>query len=221
MGAWTSNRGYFNIRRVKNGTLDFAFYMAGTKVFLLSFVILSKIKSLGEFSMRVFNNPIHYYPGTPIRMVPGDVLYSHKTALSSLVVGHSGIVGEDFRIYHVNKWGDKGHVDQMPIYLSRHKIGEKLTILRANNSCEARNAAKWAMENIESVSTYAYTRDLQVIEKNYCSKYVWQAFHFGSGGKIDLTGNTIHLTLKRYIMPAQIYRNLGKIAMFDYDFHMQ
>ncbi|WP_087973971.1 hypothetical protein [Oceanobacillus rekensis] len=168
--------------------------------------------------MRELNNRTHYYPGTSIRMIPGDVLYSHKTALSSLVVGHSGIVGEDYRIYHVNKLGSKGHADRIPTYLSRHKIGEKLTILRGNNSDEARNAAKWAKDNIDSASTYSYTRDLQDVEKNYCSKYVWQAFYFGSGGKKDLTSRTLHQTLKRYIKPAQIYRSLEKIGMFDYDF---
>ena len=170
--------------------------------------------------MKESNNLIYYYPGTSIRMIPGDVLYSHKTALSSLVVGHSGIVGEDYLVYHVNKWGRKGHADQMPIYLSRHKVGEKLTILRANNPGEARNAAKWAKENIKRVRMYSYTRDLQDLGKNYCSKYVWQAFYFGSSGTNDLCNNGFHQASKQFIMPAQIYRNLDKIGIFDYDFRM-
>ncbi|MFC4024160.1 hypothetical protein ACFOUV_10180 [Oceanobacillus longus] len=171
--------------------------------------------------MKESNDSIPNYPGTSIRMIPGDVLYSHKTALSSLVVGHSGIVGEDFYIYHVNKWGKKGHADRMPIYLSRHKSGEKLTVLRASHSNHAINAAKWAKQNIESVESYYYTRDLNDLTKNYCSKFVWQAFYFGSEGKVDLTGHRLHVASKYYIMPAQIYHNLEKIGVFDYDIRVK
>ncbi|WP_067730470.1 C40 family peptidase [Oceanobacillus damuensis] len=165
-----------------------------------------------------FNEPIHFYPGTPIRMIPGDVLYSHKTALSSLVVGHSGIVGEDFRIYHVNRWGKNGHADSMRVYLSRHKKGEKLTVLRSADPDEARNAAKWAKQHIGEIKTYHYTRDLNDLENNYCSKFVWQAFYFGNDRQINLTGLSFTPSSKKFIMPAQIYRNLNKVSMFDYDF---
>ncbi|WP_249872248.1 hypothetical protein [Oceanobacillus saliphilus] len=164
------------------------------------------------------DDSIHYYPGTPIQMIPGDVLYSHKTALSSLIVGHSGIVGEDFRIYHVNKWGEIGHADSMPIYLSRHKTGEKLTVLRSPHPDEARNAAQWAKQHIRKIKTYHYTRDLNDLEQNYCSKFVWQAFYFGNENTINLTGLSFNHSFKKYIMPGQIYRNLNKVSMFDYDF---
>ncbi|WP_010648937.1 hypothetical protein [Oceanobacillus massiliensis] len=166
-------------------------------------------------------NKIHYYPGTPIRMLPGDVLYSHKTALSSFLVGHSGIVGLDYRIYHVNKWGKKGHADEMPTYLSRHKPGERLTILRSDDTIKAKKAAEWAMEHIGYVGSYVYTSDLKDIENNYCSKFVWQAFYFGNDGQVDLTVRAITEGAHRYIMPAEIYRNLIKIGIFDYDVHMR
>lgn len=163
----------------------------------------------------VSDDPIHRYPGTTILMVPGDVLYSHKHAISSFIVGHTAIIGEDFRIYHVNKWGSSGHADSMPIYLSRHKRNEKLTILRHGNSDEARQAARWAKQYREQVAAYHYKRDLNDIGKNYCSKFIWQAFYFGNDGKVDLTGRSLPTVLKRYIMPFQIYRNLTKIGSFE------
>lgn len=153
-----------------------------------------------------------YYPGTKIVMIPGDVLYSHKTAISSLVVGHSGIVGEDFRIYHVNRWGRFGHADKMSVYLSRHKPGEKLTILRYEFAEDASKAARWAKQHIQDVEKYAYTRDLTDYRKNYCSKFVWQAFYFGS--KVDLTSYAAKRPLNRFIKPFQIYQRMGKIAAF-------
>ncbi|QGS67747.1 hypothetical protein CV093_00110 [Oceanobacillus sp. 143] len=105
---------------------------------------------------------VHHYPDTSILMVPGDLLYSHKKAFSSFLVGHVGLIGEDYRIYHVNRWGNKGHADSMPIYLSRHKKGEKLTILRFDNQTIAKEAASWAKANIGSIEVYKYTRIWQI-----------------------------------------------------------
>ncbi|WP_373894482.1 hypothetical protein ACUL41_19110 [Virgibacillus natechei] len=160
------------------------------------------------------DDPVHIYPGTTILMQPGDVIYSHKLALSSFIVGHEGIVGENFKIYHVNGRGSYGHSDSMPIYLSRHKKGEKLTVLRYEEAVIARKAAKWAKRNIEQVRKYMYTRSLADIERNYCSKYIWQAYYFGSEDNIDLTSRGIGATSKRYITPTQIYRNLMKVGSF-------
>jgi len=164
--------------------------------------------------MKDKEDTLHYYPGTSILKVPGDVLYSHKTAISSLIVGHSGIVGEDFRIYHVNRWGSYGHADSMPVYLSRHKSGEKLTILRYESAEEARKAARWAQQHIDYIESYYYTRDLEDLKKNYCSKFVWQAFFFGSKGDVDLVSGTSKRPLKRFIKPFQIYQSMKEIGSF-------
>jgi len=142
------------------------------------------------------------------------VLYSHKTAFSSFAVGHTAIIGEDFRIYHINRWGKKGHSDSMPIYLSRHKKGEKLTILRFEDSETARKAAKWARQHIDRVVKYIYTRNIADIENNYCSKYVWQAYFFGNEERVDLTARGINSKSKRFITPSGLYRKLRKIGDF-------
>ena len=157
----------------------------------------------------------HYYPGTTIKMQPGDVLYSHKYALSSFLVGHTGIVGTNYRIYHVNRWKEFGHADSMLIYLSRHRNGERLTILRHANEQEAVQAAKWAMQHYDRVTGYTYTRDLTELERNYCSKFTWQAFYFGTEGKVDLLQEEKRKPFKSFVMPGVIYRRLEKIASFE------
>ena len=160
-------------------------------------------------------DPVHLYPGTNLRMFPGDILYSHKYAFSSFLVGHTAIVGENFRIYHVNRWQPFGHADSMPIYLSRHKKREKLTVLRHDNEKEARNAARWAMDNYDWVKRYVYYRDLRDIENNYCSKFVWQAFYFGNDEKVNLLKAGHWKFLKRFVMPGSIYRRFKSIARFE------
>lgn len=157
----------------------------------------------------------HYYPGTSIRMQPGDVLYSHKYAFSSILVGHTGLVGTNFRIYHVNRWKPFGHSDSMPIYLSRHRKGEKITILRHSNEKEAKQAAQWAMQNYDHVKRYNYNQGLRSLEDNYCSKFTWQAFYFGTNGKVDLLRNRNRKSLVGYVMPGFIYRRLPKISCFQ------
>lgn len=157
----------------------------------------------------------HYYPGTSVQMVPGDVLYSHKYAFSSFLAGHTAIVGTNFRIYHVNRWSPLGHADSMPIYLSRHKKGEKLTILRHPDKKEAKQAAVWAMQHYDRVKRYIYVRDLREFGDNYCSKFTWQAFYFGTDGKVDLLQKKNRKTLHQYVKPGSLYRRLPKIARFE------
>ncbi|RDW16816.1 hypothetical protein [Oceanobacillus chungangensis] len=161
------------------------------------------------------DDSVPLYPDTTIKMLPGDVLYSHKLAFSSVIVGHVGMVGEDCRIYHVNRWGNKGHADRMSVYLSRHKKGEKLTILRFSDKKIAKEAACWAKANIGSIEAYKYTRDLADIKINYCSKYIWQAYYFGTTLNVDLLGNNLDAEKKRYITPSGIFRRLEVVGSFQ------
>ncbi|MFD1851228.1 hypothetical protein [Oceanobacillus bengalensis] len=164
--------------------------------------------------MHTTDDPIHLYPNTSIQIVPGDLLYSHKVAYSSFLVGHEAIIGMNYRIYHVNRWGNIGHSDSMPIYLSRHKPLEKLTILRFPDADKAKNAAKWAMLHIDRVEKYTFDRDLDSIENNYCSKYIWQAYYFGNNQNFDLYGRDTNPIKRRYVTPSQLYRKFEVVGSF-------
>ncbi|MBN6205918.1 hypothetical protein JYK21_05595 [Ralstonia pickettii] len=170
---------------------------------------------MNEQKKREDEDPVHFYPGTAIRMFPGDILYSHKYAFSSFLVGHIAIIGENYRIYHINRWKPYGHADSMPVYLSRHKKGEKLTILRHPQREEAKKAAKWTMQNYDQIKRYIFTRDLLDLKNNYCSKFIWQAFYFGNEGKSDLLKQGNRKILKQYVMPGLLYRKFKKIASFN------
>lgn len=122
------------------------------------------------------------YPGTNIQMKAGDVLYSSKSlGTSTWGVGHVGIVGTDYNVYHVNKIENRGLSDGLYLYMSRHRPGEKLTILRPRGGYGTR-AALWAENNYSRVTQYQInTARLSTISPNYCSKFVWQAFYYGEG----------------------------------------
>lgn len=159
-------------------------------------------------------DPVHFYPGTGIRMLPGDILYSHKYAFSSFLVGHIAIIGENLRIYHINRWKPYGHADSMPIYLSRHKKGEKLTVLRHLHQEEAVKAARWAMQNYNQIERYIFVKDLLDLRNNYCSKFIWQAFYFGNDKKVDLLRQDNRKTFKQFAMPGLLYRKFKRISCF-------
>src|SRR5699024_6036026 len=124
------------------------------------------------------------------------------------------IIGKNYRIYHVNRRKPFGHADSMPTYLSRHKKGEKLTILRYKNKEEARNAAAWAIQHYDEVKRYIFVRELLGLETNYCSKFIWQAFYFGNDRKLDLLRRKPRKTFRQFVMPGFLYRKFTKIAHF-------
>lgn len=134
-------------------------------------------------------DPDSTYPGTNIRVRVGDVLYSSKAlGGSTKIVGHVGIMGPDYRIYHVNPVTDKnqgegGKRDTIYNYQRRHDPGESIAVYRATHG---RNAAYWAQDNYSSVTNYYIpwaswdNFQLKTINPNYCSKFIWQAFYYGN-----------------------------------------
>ncbi|MGW8960070.1 hypothetical protein [Paenibacillus sp. NPDC055715] len=128
------------------------------------------------------------YPGTNIRVRVGDVLYSSKAlGGSAMIVGHVGIIGPDYMVYHVNavndNQGEGGKRDTISYYQTRHYPNEKIDVFRA---AHGRNAAYWAKNNYSSVTSYhipLYSWDnyqLKTMNLNYCSKFIWQAFYYGN-----------------------------------------
>ncbi|NKQ19806.1 hypothetical protein [Brevibacillus laterosporus] len=142
------------------------------------------------------------YPGTTLSMKVGDVLYSSKTlGGSTQIVGHVGIIGPDFLVYHVTPaTGTKGGgvADTITNYMSRHGKGETIEVYQYRSSSSA-NAAKWAKNNYSRVTEYKISiAKLSQKNPNYCSKFLWQAFYYGAGEDIvgydlsDTQVTTIH-----------------------------
>lgn len=147
------------------------------------------------------SSPTHtdkpYYPGTSERMQPGDVIYSSK-GWSTFLAGHAGIVGHDYKMYHSHPQG--GFADTLPAYLSRHKFGSTLTVLRPKEGNE--EAAEWVMNNVWLVEKYFFDLRLDNVYTNYCTKFIWQAFwHSGCG---DITSRNLTINKLAWIYPLGI-----------------
>lgn len=138
-----------------------------------------------------------FYPNTEVKMEPGDVIYSSK-GWSTFLAGHAGIIGKDLKIYHSHPKG--GFADSLPGYLSRHKFGTSLTVLRPKK--DGQKAAEWAKNNVGLVERYFFDPRLGGIAINYCTKFIWQAFwHSGSG---DITGRGRTIKSLSWIYPIAI-----------------
>ncbi|WKL02421.1 hypothetical protein Q0F98_40755 [Paenibacillus amylolyticus] len=120
------------------------------------------------------------YPGTNIKMQVGDILYSSKSNESTYFVGHVGIVGSDYKIYHVTPARNGGAASDMTSYVRLHKSGEKLSIYTPRDGRGVK-AAAWAKSNYSRATKYLINPldKLSVMTPNYCSKFLWQAFYYG------------------------------------------
>lgn len=154
-----------------------------------SFLSLNPVDVIEDSIISPFGLEGPTYPGTNIPMRAGDVLYSSKTlGSSSQIVGHVGIVGSDYRVYHVTpaKNVNGGVADGVYTYMNRHGSAETITIYR-HRLAYGVAAAAWAENNYSRVTNYFINpfSFLSTISPNYCSKFLWQAFYYGDG--IDIT----------------------------------
>lgn len=140
-------------------------------------------------------------------MQAGDILYS-SIGRSTYYVGHSVIIGTDYLIKEAIPGKPSGHTLTIEQFWGRHREGDRITLLRADEG--AHEAAKWATENLGKVQDYFIGNfDINNIEKNYCSKFIVQAYYYGANVKLTNC-------LNRFISPQYLKRTpkLEKIAVF-------
>lgn len=140
-------------------------------------------------------------------MLPGDILYS-TIGRSTYFVGHSVIVGTDFLMKESIPGKPSGHELTPLQFWHRHRSGDKITLLRSKVG--AFEAADWATENLHLIQDYnVLNTDFHTIRKNYCSKWIVQAYYFGADVKLTDYVN-------RFISPQHFKRTekLMKIAVF-------
>ena len=140
-------------------------------------------------------------------MQPGDILYS-TIGRSTYYVGHSVIVGTDCLIKESIPGKPSGHTLTIEQFWNRHNAGDKITLLRASEG--ANEAAAWATDNLDKVQDYFVGNvDISNIEKNYCSKFIVQAYYYGANVKLTNC-------LNRFISPQylKITPKLEKVAIF-------
>ncbi|GGM33386.1 hypothetical protein GCM10011351_19280 [Paraliobacillus quinghaiensis] len=150
---------------------------------------------------------------TTIPIQPGDIIYSSKS-LSTLLVGHCAIVGQDYHIYHSHPKG--AFSDTLKQFISRHKNKGKITLLRSPHGAEI--IAKWAQENICEVQNYLFHPQLGNKKMNYCSKFIWQAYWHALEEDItgnDLTIKSIKLIRTPYIRHSPYLTEIGTWRIVD------
>lgn len=171
---------------------------------LLAVVLLPSTSFAGLIAPQYMPGP--EYPGTNIEIKPGDIIYSPK-GKSTYFVGHLGIVGTDYRVYHSHPLASDGSfVDTIDDYIGRFEVGDEFSLLRPRFA-DATKAAKMAMALINDIQRYALDINLGDVANNYCSKFVWQAYYYSSF--TDITGNYNDYSTRDYILPSQIKNASG------------
>jgi len=153
-------------------------------------------------------NKTRTYPYSNIEMLPGDILYS-TIGRSTYYVGHIVIVGTDYLMKEAIPGKPSGHMLTAEQFWHRHRKGDKITLLRSKVG--AKEAAKWAKEHLQFVKDYTILNHrIETLEKNYCSKWIVQAYYYGAN--VKLIDN-----LNQFIPPQHFKRTkkLDKIAVFS------
>lgn len=167
------------------------------------------------------NAATEYYPGTKVKVSAGDVLYSSK-GFDSYFVGHVAIVGNDGKIYHSTPAVSSGAIgESLTDYLKRFST-DPIRVYRYNPKgqmgpfLEPTNAGKWAQNNYSKVEKYSIlgTVKMNDVTKNYCSKFVWQAYKFGANVSIDTPyhGHYMSPDAKTFFAPSEINFSQGSNA---------
>jgi hypothetical protein len=171
---------------------------------ILSLMVLPNfaLAETDEVEPQDIGNPL--YPGTNIEMQVGDVLYSPKS-WSTYWVGHIGIVGTDFKVYHSHPESPYKFGDTIVDYVDRHKNGDRIDVMRSVNSdLDVKVAAQWAMNRLSSINTYDVTnKQLWNVADNYCSKFIWQAFYY-THNRYDITGSGLTDQDSKIVAPSAI-----------------
>lgn len=148
------------------------------------------------------------YPFSNVQMLPGDILYS-SISRSTYYVGHIVIIGKNFFVKEAVPGRPAGHRLTIEQFWNRHNKNDKIILLRSKYG--SNEAARWATNYLHYVKDYHLGNyNIHTIQKNYCSKFVAQAYYHGANIKLTTW-------LNRFISPQffMITKTLSKIALFQ------
>lgn len=172
------------------------------KKYIFSFLLLAFI------SIILLGDPIEskaatYYPGTYIEAKPGDIIYSPKS-IGTFYAGHVAIVSHDLNVYHSYNDSDGKRADSISYYINELFKDEDVLIRRYNGSenIDLENVGGMATSVWNNIERYAFNSELSNMSDNYCSKFVWQAFHFATGLDILNKGYSYYNDYT-YILPDE------------------
>lgn len=138
-----------------------------------------------------------------MKLEPGDIVYTPSSE-STYYAGHMGIIGLDGKVYHVHPYGPV-FADSLEWYLTRFYEGDRFIVFRSRLNQAGQRAAEWVHEHYKQVKFYRLQTNLRSIERNYCSKFVYQAYQFTTG--LDLWSRRFTRFNQGYIYPFRIERS--------------
>ncbi|NMI06595.1 hypothetical protein HF638_21650 [Paenibacillus sp. SZ31] len=138
-----------------------------------------------------------------MKLEPGDIVYTPSSE-STYYAGHMGIIGLDGKVYHVHPYGPV-FADSLDWYLTRFYEGDRFIVFRSRLNEAGMKAAGWVQEHYKQVKFYRLQTNLRSIERNYCSKFIYQAYQFTSG--LDLWSRKFTRMNQGYIYPFRIERS--------------
>ncbi|MEK3824167.1 MULTISPECIES: hypothetical protein [Paenibacillus] len=138
-----------------------------------------------------------------LKLEPGDIVYTPSSE-STYYAGHMGIIGLDGKVYHVHPYGPV-FADTLDWYLTRFYEGDRFIVFRSKLHQVGMRAAEWVQEHYKQVKFYRLQTNLLSVERNYCSKFIYQAYKFTSG--LDLWGRKFAKLKQGFIYPFRIERS--------------
>ncbi|WP_340398751.1 hypothetical protein [Paenibacillus sp. FSL H8-0079] len=138
-----------------------------------------------------------------MKLEPGDIVYTPSSE-STYYAGHMGIIGLDGKVYHVHPYGPV-FADSLDWYLTRFYEGDRFIVFRSRLNEAGMKAAGWVQDHYKQVKFYRLQTNLRSIERNYCSKFIYQAYQFTSG--LDLWSRKFTRMNQGYIYPFRIERS--------------
>ncbi|MEI2280449.1 hypothetical protein [Paenibacillus polysaccharolyticus] len=138
-----------------------------------------------------------------LKLEPGDIVYTPSSE-STYYAGHMGIIGLDGKVYHVHPYGPV-FADTLDWYLTRFYEGDRFIVFRSKLHQVGIRAAEWVQEHYKQVKFYRLQTNLLSVERNYCSKFIYQAYKFTSG--LDLWGRKFAKLKQGFIYPFRIERS--------------
>ncbi|WP_413407999.1 hypothetical protein [Paenibacillus amylolyticus] len=138
-----------------------------------------------------------------MKLEPGDIVYTPSSE-STYYAGHMGIIGLDGKVYHVHPYGPV-FADSLEWYLTRFYEGDRFIVFRSRLNEAGMKAAGWVQDHYKQVKFYRLQTNLRSIERNYCSKFIYQAYQFTSG--LDLWSRKFTRMNQGYIYPFRIERS--------------
>lgn len=126
----------------------------------------------------------------------GDILVARKNGGKKPVnwIGHAGIVTNGgSSITHFPGLGQSVEVIDLKKFFTDNS---EVFVLRHNDYNASIDAAQWANSyyaKYKGVATYNIVSGRDTLDPNYCSKFVWQAYYFGSNNKIATFNNPVPL----------------------------